>query len=85
MVKFVIGMLPDSELIHFTKTINWINKKIEILLPNIKETIHKEPVVHPFINMYFRKKSVDSLPYLCANLHVLHYEFFFHNYVFDSR
>lgn len=77
MVKFVIGMLPDSELIHFTKTINWINKKIEILLPNIKETIHKEPVVHPFINMYFRKKSVDSLPYLCANLHILHYEFFF--------
>ena len=77
MVKFVIGMLPTSELKHFKKTIGWINKDFTILLPNIKETIHTEPVVHPFLNMYFRKKNADSLPYLCADLHILHYEFVF--------
>lgn len=77
MVKFVIGMLPTSELKHFKKTIGWINKDLTITLPNIKEIIHKEPVVHPFLNMYFRKKNADSLPYLCADLHILHYEFVF--------
>ena len=77
MVKFVIGMLPTSELKHFKKTIGWINKDFTISLPNIKETIHTEPVVHPFLNMYFRKKNADSLPYLCADLHILHYEFVF--------
>ena len=77
IVKFVIGMLPTSELKHFKKTIDWINKDCVITLPNIKETIHKEPVVHPFINMYFRKKNEDPLPYLCADLHILHYEFIF--------
>ena len=55
MVKFVIGMLPTSELKHFKKTIGWINKDFTISLPNIKETIHTEPVVHPFLNLYFRK------------------------------
>lgn len=77
MVKFVIGMLPTSELKHFKKTIDWINKDCAITLPNIKEAIHKEPVVHPFLNMYFRKKNEDPLPYLCADLHILHYEFIF--------
>ncbi len=77
MVKFVIGMLPTSELKYFKKTIDWINKKSTIALPNIKEKIHKEPVVHPFLNMFFRKKDADSLPYLCADLHILHYEFVF--------
>lgn len=77
MVKFVIGMLPDAEIIHFKETISWINKKNAIVLPNVKERIHREPVVHPFINMYFRKNDSESLPYLCADLHVLHYEFVF--------
>lgn len=77
MVKFVIGMLPTSELKHFKKTIDWINKDTVITLPNIKETIHKEPVIHPFLNMYYRKGNVNSLPYLCADLHILHYEFVF--------
>ena len=27
--------------------------------------------------MYFRKKNEDSIPYLCADLHILHYEFVF--------
>lgn len=77
MVKYVIGMLPASELKHFKKTISWINKEFTVSLPNIKETIHKEPVVHPFINLYIRKNNADSLPYLCADLHILHYEFVF--------
>lgn len=77
MVKFVLGMLPDTELIHFEKTIGWLNKKNTISLPNIKETIHEEPVNHPFINMFFRKSISDALPYLCAELHVLNHEFLF--------
>ena len=30
MVKFVIGMLPDAEIIHFKETISWINKKMQL-------------------------------------------------------
>ena len=76
LVKFVIGMLPEKELKYFMETINWVNKEVELQLPNIKETIYKDPEQHPFINMFFRENNSD-FPYLCAEMHVNHYEFVF--------
>lgn len=75
LVKFVIGMLPDDELKYFETTVKWIRQEIEIKLPNIKQTIYKEPEQHPFINMFIRDNNSCSLPYLCAEFHVNHLEF----------
>ncbi len=76
LVKFVIGMLPNEELKYFKDTIKWVNgEKDYSSLPMVKKTIFKDPVQHPYINMYFRKNNSNKYPYLIAEFHVNHLEF----------
>lgn len=85
LVKFVVGMLPDEELPYFEETINWVNGPQKganhtktFLLPIVKEAVYKEPELHPFINLFFRKDIADyEYPYLVADFHVNHLEFLY--------
>ena len=77
LTKFVIGMLPDDELPKFKETIEWVNGNKRLFLPDVKETIYKEPESHPFINMFFRKGQSDKYPYLVADFNVLQLEFLY--------
>lgn len=77
LVKFVIGLLPDEELIYFERTKKWLLNECQLKLYNFKRTIFHEPEEHPFINIYFRKNETKELPYLVAELHVFHLEFLY--------
>lgn len=65
MVKFVIGMLPTSELKHFKKTIDWINKDCAITLPILKkQSIKNLSFIHSLICILERKMRIPYLIYV---------------------
>ena len=78
LVKFVIGMLPEEELKYFEETIKWVNgDKYFRNLPIVKQSIFKEPVQQPYINMYFRINDSNEYPYLLAEFNVNHLVFIY--------
>ncbi len=78
LVKYVIGMLSNDQLPLFKETISWVNGEHNIInLPIVKYSIYNEPVLRPYMNMFFRKEKSQEYPYLVADFHVNHLEFLY--------
>ena len=70
LVKYVIDLLPDSELVFFNETIKWINGTVYSgTLPSMRFGVHDRVIKQPIIDIYINDKGYDNTPYCTAVLY----------------
>ena len=73
LVKYVLAVLEDAELVHFSKTIKWINEikddgsvlKLPPVMCLLDNTIFYD---QPEMTFYVKKTNNNDLPYMVAEL-----------------
>ncbi len=72
LVKFCLSVIEEKELKKFTKTINWVNKKLKIKkLPKIGELIsYSHFTTEPKLFIYIRKNDDKTIPYMVGEFHL---------------
>ncbi len=71
LCKYVVSLMPEKYLKHFSQTIGWINGDISaVKLPEVR-VAHKMPFVsQPVLDIYIRKDDDKSVPFCTAMLFV---------------
>lgn len=69
LCKYVISVIDNNELIHLTRTVEWIasNEEMQDLLPKVAVGISNEMYVDvPVLGLYIRKDNNREYPHIVA-------------------
>lgn len=78
LVKYVIGYLPDNELVYFIEAVQWLNDPLKCLqLSDVKYLICNDTVAQPYLWLYIRKSTEYHYPYMLAEFRCFCITFFF--------
>lgn len=70
LVKYVVGLLPDDEMIHFRNTIEWLKGRlVDNDLPTIWMGIHEQVFHQPVLDIYINERGLANTPYCTGVLY----------------
>lgn len=70
LVKFVLSLVDEKDMIHFTKTLHWINGKFNApILPKISFVQTASFYTEQPMLCYFQRKDESRLPYIIGEFH----------------